>query len=371
MPDYLKQYDRDTWSKEIDELKKFVKPEASPGVPCAALSLRNDEYMSKLGERFNDLVLDRIETMLNTPLNALKEKTRTERIDDNLMDPVRVFVKQEPHKASKIAEGRVRLIMSVSLIDKMIEMILSRFICKLEIQNWRTIPSKPGIGFTPEMSRLVYRDVANSPYPMSYADVSGWDQSVKQWQIIDEAQALIKLCNNPSSDWAHLLILKAHLESESVYQFSDGLMVCPNFPGIVNSGKLRTSRGNSWMRVRLADLIGSRKVLAAGDDTVEATVADAPMKYAEYGITVKEYLPVKDTFEFCSHIYHEAGAYSVNRNKMIMNLLHNEFKDFKDYKASMIAFSDELGSRPDYNKILELIEKVGYYEVEGPHIEFE
>jgi hypothetical protein len=56
---------------------------------------------------------------------------------------------------------------------------------------------------------------------------------------------------------------------------------------------------------------------------------------------------------------------------MLMNLLHNEFHDFRDFKMSMVALSDELSTRPDYHEILELVQKVGYFEVEGPHIEFD
>lgn len=40
-------------------------------------------------------------------------------------DPIKVFVKQEPHKRKKLDEGRLRLISSVSLIDTIIDRILS------------------------------------------------------------------------------------------------------------------------------------------------------------------------------------------------------------------------------------------------------
>jgi hypothetical protein len=350
-------------------MKDYVKPDASPGVPCAYFSNRNDQYLSALGEKFNEIVLDRLDKILQIPYDVLRQMSRQERIDFGLVDPVRVFVKNEPHSRSKLDEGRVRLIMSVSLIDKMIEMLISRHVCKLEILNWETIPSKPGIGFTHQNNMSVYRDVVDSGCDMSYADISGWDWGVKQWQILDEAESLINLCQNPSSDWCKIVRSKAILESESIYQFSDGLMVMPTFKGIVNSGKLRTSRGNSWMRVRIANLIGANKVIAAGDDSVEQTVPDAITKYLKYGVRCKDYQPVIDTFEFCSHIYSKHGAYSINRNKMIMNLLHHKYDTFMEYKLSMIGFEDELRSRPDYEEILELVKSVGYYEVEGPHIE--
>jgi hypothetical protein len=366
-PNFLLHYDRKEWSESIDVLKAELKPEASPGVPHAKVAKRNDCFVSAMGERFNDIVLDRIERILATSLSTLKTMTRKERMDENLMDPVRVFVKNEPHSIEKISTGRVRLIMSVSLTDKMIEMLLCRHLTKLEVQNWRLIPSKPGIGFTEENSACVYNDVMFSGLPMSYADISGWDWGVKQWQVLDAAIATILLASQKSPVFEHLMVAKAYLETESIYQFSDGVLVQPLFKGIVNSGKFRTSRDNSFMRVRIADLIGSRKTIAAGDDSVENTVEDAAAKYLKYGIRCKEYLPVQNSFEFCSHYYGPQGSYALNKEKMVMNLLHQSPKDFLEYRMSMVGFEAELETRPDYQKILELVESVGYFEVEGPH----
>lgn len=367
LPSYLDTYDREKWSAAIDKIKDDIKAEASPGVPHAKIAKRNDKLMDSMGERLNDIVLDRIELILSTPIDKLKTMTRKERLDRNLMDPVRVFVKNEPHTLDKIKTGRVRLIMSVSLTDKIIEMLLCRHLTKLEIQNWKDIPSKPGIGFTASDSASVYADVVGCGLPMSYADISGWDWGVKQWQVIDAAKATIRLAKNSSPVFEHLMLAKAYLETESIYQFSDGTLVQPLFKGIVNSGKFRTSRDNSFMRVRIADLIGSRKIIAAGDDSVENTVEGAAEKYLEYGIRCKEYLPVNDSFEFCSHYYGPNTCYALNKEKMVMNLLHQEPKDFWEYRMSMIGFEAELETRPDYQSILELVESVGYYEVEGPH----
>lgn len=371
LPHYLASYDRDSWSQAINEMKNYIKKDASPGVPCSMVSNKNEEFLSRMGERFNDIVLQRIENILALTLDEISRLDRRRRIDLNLMDPVRVFVKNEPHKRAKLEEGRVRLIMSVSLVDKVIEMLISRHLCKLEIQNWRTIPAKPGIGFTKDQVEHVYKDVMNSGFEMAYADVSGWDWGVKQWQILDEAESLIKLCNNSSAVWEHLVRAKAILESESVYQFSNGLLVAPTYKGIVNSGKLRTSRGNSWMRSRLADLIGARKVIAMGDDTVEHYVEDAPDKYLEYGIRCKDYVQVRDSFEFCSRWYFPGGSYPVNKAKMVMNLANQTPKNFMEYKMSMLSFEDEMRDHPEYQEILQELDQVGFMEVEGPHFEIE
>jgi len=155
LPSFWNCYDRSLYSKVIDELKTQIKPEASPGVPLSRISLRNDKLFSYLGERFNEMVLDRLELLMGTSLENMEKMTRRECVARGFMDPVRVFVKNEPHKLSKIQTGRVRLIMSVSIIDKMIEMLLARHSCKKNIANWKTIPSKPGIGFSSDDRNVI------------------------------------------------------------------------------------------------------------------------------------------------------------------------------------------------------------------------
>lgn len=348
-------------------MKYLVKPEASPGVPCASVHNRNDEYLRIMGERFNEIVLDRIEALLSLSLPTIENMLRRDKIDNGLMDPVRVFVKSEPHKREKVETGRVRLIMSVSLIDKMIELMLSRHVCKGEIAKWTTIPSKPGIGFRPVDNQLVYDDVMNAGIPMAYTDVSGWDWGVKEWMIIDEAESLILLAENHSDHWNHLIRAKSYLDSQSVYQFSDGTLVHPIYRGIMNSGRQRTSRGNSWMRVRLSDLCGVEKIGAAGDDTYESVIEEPFKKYGSFGIRLKDYQIVDDWFEFCSHAYTAKGAYNVNLSKLLMNLLDNKFDNFLDYNMLILAVHDELSNHPEYSRVLALLEEVGFYEVEGPH----
>lgn len=309
-----------------------------------------------------------MERILAIPLETLRKMTRKERIDANLCDPVRLFVKNEPHKKSKLDEGRVRLISSVSTPDKTIEWVLYKHLCELEINNWKDIPSKPGIGFTEESNEAVYDDIINSGLDMASSDVRGWDMGVKQYEIEDNAERIILLCDNPSEDWQHLVRAKAILESESIYQFSDGVLVEPTFPGLVNSGKLMTSCGNSWMRVRKADLVGSRKTIAAGDDCIESYVPDAVAKYLALGIVIKQYEPIKDEFEFCSRVYKNGSSYAVNRTKMLMNLLHTKPKNHHEYEMYMTGFRAELSSRPDFPEIMRIVDAVGYNVVAGPHI---
>lgn len=371
LPEWLKGYSRLDWSRQIDEVKKTIKGDASPGVPYSMLSTKNGELMNKLGESLNCEVLDRIERRLMYTREQIQNVTPVERVQLGLMDPVRVFVKNEPHKRSKLNEGRVRLIHSVSLVDKIIEMLLHRHLHKKEIKNWRTIPSKPGIGFTDDDVLSVWLDVDESGKEMVYTDISGWDFNVKDWLMRVCKDGEIRLCDNPSAVWVRLLELEPIMESQVVYQFSDGELVVLDFKGIVNSGKYKTSRGNSFMRAFLAFLVGARKVGAAGDDTYEEFVDDAVEKYARYGFKIKDYQRVSNFFEFCSRIYTSDGSFPVNVDKMLMNFLHCSPKTNLERRMLLLQFTDNLKYHPEFPDVMKIVEDLGMMEDGESSIYFE
>lgn len=357
LPNYLLKYNRRDWSEVIDTIKMQIKADSSPGSPYSLEASRNDQLITRLGDEFNEMVLYRIERRLSISNEEIAKMTRQQRIIYGLCDPVRVFVKNEPHKKTKLQEGRFRLIMSVSIVDKVIEMLLNAPLHKLEIANWARIPSKPGIGFTKEDNQTVYEDIM-SHGNMAFADINKWDWSCKYWLMEDCVKAKIRLCNNPSDDWIKLVSLEPIIESESVYQFSDGLLVAPHYRGIVNSGKYKTSRDNSFMRVDLAFLVGADKAIAAGDDTVESYVPDAKARYEQLGWKLKDYQQVKDGFEFCSRWYQDGVSYPLNAGKMLMNFLHSKFKSEFEYDMQLMQLTDQLEYHPDFPQIFDFIESL-------------
>lgn len=383
LPKYKKHFLPEFWKTcdffmAIEDLKKFIKPDATPGVPYTLMANRNDQLLNILGTRFNDMVIDRIHRRLEFDPHQLELMSPEQLVDLGLCDPVRVFVKGEPHKIKKLKEGRVRLIHSVSIVDKMIEMLLMRHFTKLEISNWKDIPSKPGIGFTESDCQCVYDCVVGKPVRMRSSDVEGWDWNVDKWQIKTEAERKIQLCKgfekpeflwDAQLRWADCMRLNAVITCKSVYQFSDGVMVKNKFEGIVNSGKYDTSCGNSGMRSFLAASIGADEYICAGDDTVEEDVCDAVEKYREYGYKIKTYDLVDNSFEFCSRIYENGKSWPINKEKILFNLLHNIPGDDYEHRLYLTGFVDDMQHHPQYLQIMELIEQVGYLELAGAQVE--
>lgn len=336
--------------------KNCIKLDASPGLPYSTTYPTNKSFLNTSMQVIIGLVYTRIQLRLKhsdvvEPVEMLKL---------GLCDPVKVFIKEEPHKIKKIREGRLRLIMSVSLIDKLIEMILIKTLKDKEIANWATIPSKPGMGFTTEMSNIVYTDVhTNFDRPVS-TDVEGWDWCVLQWMLDADADMNIELCENPFPEWISLMRVTAIIEGNSIYVLSDSRMFTLTVRGIQNSGKLKTSMSNSKMRALAAILIGADNVMCMGDDDIEEFVEGAAEKYAELGIKIKIYDEIDKEFEFCSKIFHESGCYPVTYGKTLMRYLHQKPKNWIEYVGYKVGFEDEMRSHPQFENITDLITRTGF-----------
>lgn len=358
-PKKVLEFDRDVLSTYLRQvLIPTVKREASPGSPYSKDFRTNGSMIDSLGEHLVTIVIDRLQLIMEWNGEFSERK---DLIEMNLMDPVRLFIKNEPHSLEKCKLGRFRLIMSVSLIDKLVEMIFHYHTNKQQIMNWKDIPSKPGMGFTLEMSDEIYTSCKNQGFSnLAAADVSGWDWSVKDWLLKAEAEFRIILQSDVSEFYCSMLRKRAIIESNSIYQFSDGSMVECDFPGLQNSGKYNTSSGNSHMRIIVAMLVGSEWGMAMGDDCIETFVPNALDKYQKYGFRVKMYDTIKDQFEFCSHIFTEKGAYTINENKSLMRLFDQD-GTLLERKLLTMQFEDDVLHHPEYESIMGVLDRVGWY----------
>lgn len=361
LPHYLHVYSKESATLVLKDIIRSVKRDASPGVPYSMSFKTNGEMIDRMGNHLINIVLDRIERIINW--NGVIHD-RASLVDQDLMDPIRVFIKNEPHSFDKCNQSRFRLIMSVSIVDKLIEMFLNIHFNKNQIANWDKIPSKPGMGFVPQMAQTIYNQCdLYGLDKLASADVSGWDWSVKDWLLNLETRYRLRLHNGTSGFYRDLMYKKSTLEANSIYQFSDGVLVQPKFSGIQNSGKYNTSSGNSMMRVLVAFLVGADWAIAMGDDCIESFVVDAKQKYEDLGFRVKMYdkLCLSGTFEFCSHIFGNGVCYSVTGAKGLMRLLHNDSLPLVDRKLLTMQFEDDYCQSPEYKRLMQDLIRVGWY----------
>lgn len=269
------------------------------------------------------------------------------------VDPVRLFVKQEPHPKRKINEGRFRLISSVSLIDQLVERVLFGPQNNQEIAQWRSCPSKPGMGLSlVEQAQSVWQDLKTKHciHPAAEADISGFDWSVQDWELRLEAEMRIEL-GGFGQTLARATRNRFYCLANSVFQLTDGTLIAQGAPGLMKSGSYCTSSSNSRIRCLMAKIIGSPWCIAMGDDSVEGYVAGAKDLYRSLGHECKDYIACSASLSgellevgFCSHMLRENEFYLTTWPKTLYRYLCSGSNRIEELYS-------ELGTNPNWPRI--------------------
>lgn len=334
---------------------------SSPGLPWASICATNQEVKDKHADWLVDAVLQRLELLAN--FDSSREDCACDPrwlVQEHLCDPVRLFIKQEPHTIKKDQEGRWRLISSVSLTDQVVERLLFQVQNEMEIDNWETCPSKPGIGLSlDEQASSLYNSVSGRLAGAESDDIEGWDFNVKEWQMRLEARARVALARaSARSIFGRIVRARLWCLSRSVFVTSAGKMWYQTVAGWMKSGCYITSSGNSRMRVVLAWVIGCLWCIAMGDDSVHHIAPGGFEKCQELGFRIKASRPCADgSFEFCSHVFKRGPggvvAQPLNWAKSAFRLL-----DGKPSAMKLEQFKFEYRHSPELPRLLGVIYRV-------------
>ncbi|APG75782.1 hypothetical protein 3 [Hubei sobemo-like virus 37] len=219
-----------------------------------------------------------------------------------LEDPVeynfRMFIKDEPHKPSKVDEGRWRLIFSAPLFYQILEHLLLDPLDELEKDNQWSLPTK--LGWHPFWGGAqMCRSTFDKPCSM---DKKCWDWTLTHYLVELDTQLRKRLVIAPDI-WYDLL---DKLTSMSFYtasfQFSSGHVFRQTKEGIMKSGLVRTLSTNShcqyFIHLLACNKCGHNHVCwIIGDDVI---VSDPCSEYLEY---TSHYCLLKDV----DWNYHFAG----------------------------------------------------------------
>lgn len=306
-----------------------IKLQSRPGVPMCAAQPTNAEVLNKDRQFLIDCVYERLTLLafFQPPEDA------REIVEEGFADPVKLFVKNEPHSQKKKKSNRWRLISSVSLIDQVVERILCGPQNRVEIDRHLEIPSQPGMGATDEDLKNTYEKVRKmSEEPdfgdLAEADVTGFDWSVQPWEHAFEAQIRADLYDLPEEHvMRRMLAARAHCLVHACFVNTNGEILELEFPGIQLSGSYNTSSSNSRLRYVMAMLVGSSDAITMGDDCVEKWVENAMEKYRSFGHPLKMYIRCKKGFEFCSQRYADGSAEPLNFGKTFYRFLHQDKRD--------------------------------------------
>lgn len=360
----------ETWNSEslkekIQEIaQRDIKRDSSPGVPLSLIGTTNGAVLDSSMTLVVEAVWARLEALSRIELSP--DVTPPELIQLGLCDPVRLFIKQEPHPLRKVRTGRLRLISSVSLLDQLVERVLFGFQNNLEISRWKQCPSKPGMGLTSkEQSDALWDELKfkSTLAPAAEADISGFDWSVQHWELMADVEMRIRL-GNFSNLAARAARNRFTCLSNSVFQLSDGTLISQGLPGLMKSGSYCTSSSNSRIRCLMAKIIGSRWCIAMGDDSVEGWVDNAVEKYHALGHECKEYSACARTYvsgsgeqtlqkvNFCSHELSEGKCHLTTWSKTLFRFFHSTAPCIRSLEM-------ELAGSPQWPKIYRYLRRVG------------
>ena len=305
--------------REIEKQLDCVVPRSSPGVPIVELGRSNGVVLGESRALVIDLVVRRTHVLFGGDLPA----SPSELVRGGFCDPVRIFVKQEPHSTKKRSLGKLRLISSVSLVDQLVERVLYSNQNREEIAHWVICPSKPGMGLDDLSAELVRKGFEEKKNPgVLQTDLSGFDWSVKDWELELDCEARRQLCGSSRGDaFDRLSRARTWCVNRSVFCLSNGELYEQVEPGVQLSGCYTTSSSNSRIRVALAYLCGASWAVAMGDDCVEDSRANVDL-YSHYGHVVKDCLIEEGDVEFCSTIFKSDGPVPKDCTKSLFRLLN-------------------------------------------------
>lgn len=294
-------------------------PDSTPGVPLSKLGSTNALVLASHEPLVRDLVCESLLRAVEMG-DEVFELSPLDLVRYGIRDPVRLFVKDEPHAEKKFRSGKMRLISGVSLRDQLKERVLGRIQNSHEIAEWETCPSKPGIGLDDD-GLLAMADTFSSMLSrggLCATDVSGWDWSVQGWELWADAECRYRLARGAGDLYHFLLRVQAYCVANSVFVLPDGRMISQDIPGVQLSGSYFTSSSNSRMRV-LASLVarlqaghrlsGPLDIVAMGDDCVEKLMEGVKEELEKLGHVTKDAVVWRklEGISFCSHVWHKEG----------------------------------------------------------------
>lgn len=294
---------------------KDVDMTSSPGYPYMQQFTTNRQFLS--ADEVGNIPLSRLQYVWDLV---------SDRINSRDSDPIRLFIKPEPHKRSKMDKEAYRLISSVSIVDQVIDAMLFGSMNDEMVKNWPKLPTR--VGWSP-----FYQGYKSVQRNWLACDKSGWDWSVMPWLVELVIKARKSLCLNPNQIWLDLVDFRyKQLYDHALFILSNGLMVRQKFVGVMKSGCFNTITDNSIMqillhiRVCLELNIPVSRIVSMGDDTLQELIAELDNYLAQ----LSQYCHVKDWVqraEFAGAEFHADGRVEpLYKGKHAFNLLHMDVK---------------------------------------------
>lgn len=365
--------DDDLWF----EIVRSVKRSASPGVPYLNEYKTNGDFLDVSEEEIRSIVDERLLNRLNydfSKYDTLNSEERFEEakrvIDLGLIDPVRLFVKNEPTKTNKEA----RIINSVSLVDSVCQRVTTLRRASKWISFWLNGVSSAGIQLKDQEAMVDFRkktaeflgdDVENS-------DIQGFEYSFGKAchkMALDIETYMACGETNPRELTTEIKLLRAEYFLSTLPRIvvtSDGSVFEVDQVWL-QSGKFTTSFAGTHVRSALVSVAASLDsevsilvpAKSNGDDCLNSFVGDLAKNYLRIGYKVTDNFVSHGSqpWSFCSHFITEKSHYPESYTKTLLSLLrHKElFKNEAITEELMGQFEFANRARPDWKEFYDFL----------------
>lgn len=312
------------FSAEFDKALRELDMNSTMGMT----SLRN--YGSTIGEflkgnpELGTACPDRVQTLKAFVWQRLNDPTSP--------DPIRVFVKQEPHKQSKLDEGRLRLISAVSLVDTMTDRIMFSWLSRKLLDNVGETPCMVGLSPVRGGHRWIYELFRGKN--TRGLDMTAWDWTVPGWLFLalkDVVKSLALCAPAYWNDWVD--VRWESLFKNAVFAFGDGTVVQQPTWGVMKSGCYLTIILNSFAQMIRHNLVlgvmninpDSLITVFLGDDQ---TIEEFD-RFSEYeritrslGFLLKDSVVSTDEVHFIGFRFRRAGFIPEYAAKHVFRITH-------------------------------------------------
>jgi len=269
-----------------------VKKEASPGIPYAAMynAATNLQIQERAvaqadiwSEVFNRMLALGARERVPRGKSGLLEfrqldaSAYADAVQRRLVDPIRLFIKDEPHTLKKVSDKRWRMIASVSLVDQVIQRILHTTLNDAEKSHVATQPHCIGLGHTdPHIATLKAKflramkpTVPGAVVTCFATDVTNFDFSLRPEHFaVDQEYRRLAQRYATGDWWTNVAASFEELLLNGRFMAGDGTLLVPPF-GVQKSGSFCTSSSNSHIRAFVGFMGGAKASIVMGDDALE------------------------------------------------------------------------------------------------------
>lgn len=283
---------------------------SSPGYPWLLQHTTNAAFFEVKDGEPSQSALDRTWVLIQ------------ERLRERSCDPIRLFIKPEPHKEKKLRSKAYRLISSVSVIDQILDGLLFGEMNDRMIESYLNVPGK--VGWSPYVGGWKIMPASGN----KSLDKSAWDWSVNGWIVQCLYDFRERMCMNCTDQWRELARWRYQCLYEApIFVTSGGLLLQQKQPGVIKSGCYNTIADNSLaqdllhVRVCVEQGLEISDLMSMGDDTTQRDFE----QWGRYVEHLAQYCHVKGSVvgtEFAGHRFTAQSVEPLYKGKHAYNIMH-------------------------------------------------